>query len=305
MLLFAHDAFYRYERRADDYDIFMAVKRPELWKERDLPDGEVSNLFRFVRHWDRFFTGKEYLFKEVYAENFDEIQRLSGKRFIEVNLEDRDVQDCMLKIFDGFATCNLTRQYEATAASKLTHAMNPDLFIMWDTKIRRAYLGSQEDKDSRDYVHNFLLLMKTELRELLYTCTSNSKISDTEAYELLEKITGNSVPKLIDQHNYMRYTMGPAFSAYISSLSEEDKENMKTPFSESIDYWKKRIPQRNHKERRKTREFNDMVNKLRELRVITAKELREYNNKWNNSPYDRDYLYENITQRLKLIQESN
>lgn len=299
MLLLAHDAFYKFEPRANKYDNFMANKNPELWNVPNLPDKEVINLFKFIRSWDRFFTGQKHIFTKTFSEYFHEINNLEGKTFLEIDLSDKKVQTSMFNVFDNFAQCNETGNYESTAASKLAHAMNPELFIMWDTNIREGYLGAQEEKDANNYVYDFLPLMKVELNELLTYCIGDGNISRNEAYNLLEKITGNSVPKLIDQYNYMTFTMRTMFSTYISNISEEDRERMSAPFLDSIDYWKSRVTSRNHKDRKQNRQFTEMVSILRQRGKITTKEMREYNKRWKEFPEDRDYWFNYILNKLQ------
>ena len=301
MLLLAHDAFYKFETRANHYDNFMANKNPELWDSPSLPDGEVDNLFDFIIRWDRFFTGQKELFKEAYSSNFNEIQYLSERTFFEIDLDDENVQKYIENIFNAFATCNRSRQYESTDASKLAHAMNPDLFIMWDSSIREGLFGVKDEKSADKYVFEFLPLMKTELQELLASCMKGNNLSERDAYGLLETICGNSVPKLIDQYNYMTYTMRTMFGAYLENISDEKKEIKSKPFTESISFWKNRVPTRNHKDRKRTRQFIETINEFRKLEVITVIERREYNEKWRKYPEDRDYWFIEVTQLLKKI----
>jgi len=304
MLLLAHDVFYNYENRANHYDDFMAKKNPELWNKPDLSDEEVDNLFYFIIRWDRFFTGQKDLFKEAYRDNFEEIHYLNGITFYDLDLEEKMTKKYIRNIFNAFATCNRSGQYESTDASKLAHAMNPDLFIMWDSSIREGLFGLKDEKSAEKYIFEFLPFMKTELQELLASCMEGNNSSEREALGLLETITGNSVPKLIDQYNYMTYTMRTMFGSYLGNISDEEKELMSKPFSESIQYWKEKVPMRNHKYRKRTKRFVEVINELRRLGSITAKERREYNEMWRKHPEDRAYWFNEVTQLLKNTDNS-
>jgi len=299
MLLLAHDAFYKFETRANHYDNFMAKKNPELWDSPSLPDGEVDNLFYFIIRWDRFFTGQKELFKEAYSDNFNEIQYLRGRTFYNIDLEDEKVQICIQNIFNAFATCNRSGQYESTDASKIAHAMNPDLFIMWDSSIREGLFGVKDEKSAEKYVFEFLPLMKTELKELLASCMKGNNLLEKKALDLLETITGNSIPKLLDQYNYMTYTMRIMFGSYLGNISDEEKEILSKPFNETISFWVSKVITRNHKDRKRTGQFIETINELRKLGVISAKERREYNGMWRKHPEDKDYWFNEVTQLLK------
>ncbi|MCW4048478.1 MAG: hypothetical protein NWE89_01945 [Candidatus Bathyarchaeota archaeon] len=299
MVLLAHGAFYKYETRANHYDTFMANKNPELWASPDLADDEISNLFKFVRRWDRFFTGQQDLFQTTFSDNFKEIQFLSKGKFYDLDIENEDVQSCIQNIFNAFATCNRSGNYESTGASKLAHAMNPDVFVMWDSNIRGGYFGSKEEKSAERYAFEFLPLMKNKLHELLDTCTEESNLTEKESLDLLEKITGNSVPKLIDQFNYMTFTMPTMFKTYLGNISTEEKERISFPFGESIQYWRSKVSTRTHRDRKRTGKYVEMINELRRTGAITAKERKEYDRKWRINTDDRDYWFNEVAQLLK------
>ena len=97
-LLLAHGAFYKYEKRAKFYDVFMNNKQKELGSQSKLPIKEVIKLFKFIRQWDFHFTGIEELFIEAYEKNYAEIEHLKGKNFYEIDVLERDNHVCIQNI---------------------------------------------------------------------------------------------------------------------------------------------------------------------------------------------------------------
>jgi len=79
-----------------------------------------------------------------------------------------------------------------TAASKVLHLTCPDLFVMWDTAIRNKGYGKYNG-DGKDYFE-FLSEMK-EIANAL-----ESTIMD------LQQRYGERVTRLLDQHNWMKFT---------------------------------------------------------------------------------------------------
>jgi hypothetical protein len=101
--------------------------------------------------------------------------------------------------------CPRIRRYESTDASKILHAIIPNLFVMWDDKIRSAIVG--EERDGRCYAFMFLPKMQGAAKEYLDSFIKENGGNYKSAALQISKMADNySLPKLIDEYNYVRYT---------------------------------------------------------------------------------------------------
>ena len=135
-LLFAHGAFYQFERRAKFYDEYLRNRNNTQWLSPDLPMNEIDKLFKFIKRWDYHFRGSKNKFKFVYQNIYPLFVDLRDELFINIDLSSKDNEFKITTIFDAFAICNEEGRYESTDASKIIHTINPRLFIMWDRRIR-------------------------------------------------------------------------------------------------------------------------------------------------------------------------
>ena len=63
-------------------------------------------------------------------------------------------------------------------------------------------------REGKDYAHRFLPLMQTELQEAISSCIVEEGLSREEAIQKIsESCDDKSLPKLIDQFNYVKYTL--------------------------------------------------------------------------------------------------
>lgn len=299
-LLLAHGAFYTYENRAEYYDNYLSKKDKQLWSQSELPYDKIEKLFAFITRWDHHFSGDKVLFKKTYRKLFPLFMELEKYSFIDIDLSDNKIRNYITQIFDGIAQCNRRDRYESTDASKIIHTINPELFIMWDRRIRNGILGDPKPKPGNIYVGDFLTEMKQELRDLLDTCTSNSSYNKNEAIEALKTVCGGkTIPKLIDEYNYMTYTMPTEFQTYKSNLRDELKETLyNNQFDKELETWKTLIHSNPYTSKIKFSEFIKLLNKAKSKGIISAKEWREYSRKWREIPEDRNYLQNLIQNKI-------
>ncbi len=131
--------------------------------------------------------------------NFENITHLMGKTkeqllFLErfnINNADENAWDVIKNIFDQFRLL-----FGQTGASKALSLLNPGLFVMWDTKIRkrlnrRLIMGIGNGESGDAYV-TFLIGIQGIIRD----------------YRIEDKIPHNSiVAKKIDEYHYVRIIM--------------------------------------------------------------------------------------------------
>ncbi|RLB02545.1 MAG: hypothetical protein DRG83_08380 [Deltaproteobacteria bacterium] len=205
-LLKAHKIFTEIEGRWKFYDTYMKSKDPEAWfKSGDVPLKEGLLLFGFIHSWDPNFQGDLAKFLEIYKDIFPLLKDFKNTTLIEVDLSD-EIKNCISVIFDRIAMCPRTKRYESTDASKILHAIIPDLFVMWDGKIRKAVIGDEEC-NGRCYAFEFLPKMQELAREYLDSFIKE-KGGDykSAAFQISRMADNYSLSKLIDEYNYVRYT---------------------------------------------------------------------------------------------------
>lgn len=92
-----------------------------------------------------------------------------------------------------------------TAASKLLHMINPNLFIMWDTKIAKAYKVS---KTPTGYTYEFLPIMEEKLNQVINSYMEDFKrIREEAIYKLNSYRPYKTLVKLLDEFNWVEYTL--------------------------------------------------------------------------------------------------
>ncbi|MCK4583145.1 hypothetical protein KAU18_07505 [Candidatus Bathyarchaeota archaeon] len=300
-LLLAHGAFYKHEKRAKFYDEYLKKKNDQKWASPELPDEEIDKLFKFIIRWDYHFRGNESKFKETYSEIFSHLMDLKDESFFTIDLSNEKNVSNIKIVFNSMANCNYEGRHESTDASKIIHAINPSLFVMWDSKIRKGIMGSANNQYVNYYI-SFLKKMKNEIQELIATCTESSDYSEEESLKIIEELCdGKTIAKLIDEYNYMTFTMSTEFSAYKGDIHPDILEKLiHQPLKQSIDLWKKQLYSDRYSKQGQLRYYIRLLDEAKNRELISAEEWRDYSSRWRKNPNDRDYLVSFFEEKLKL-----
>lgn len=196
------------EPRSVSYDYYLAAKDWQVWLNSPrLPHREVLLLFGFVLSWDKNFKGDVDTFICQYQKAFPSIRHLSGNLLWKMDITD-EMKNEVAHAFDLIARCTTVGHFEGTDASKILHTVLPDVFVMWDDKIRRGILGHRADKDSRTYAFQFLPRMRQEICTVLESYASHHHCSvDVASMKISETCHGHNLCKLIDESNYVNHTL--------------------------------------------------------------------------------------------------
>lgn len=144
---------------------------------------EIEAYLLLLATWN--FAGFRYVLKNFDLKKFKEaikeinpmFDKLKEKRF-----EDADFDK--LKEDISFIYSKLRDLVKQTGATKIMYFKNPNLFIMWDTGIRKLYKIPQNHTTAEDYI-NFLKLMQKEFSNL--KCENQNR----------------SFAKAIDEYNFV------------------------------------------------------------------------------------------------------
>lgn len=119
-------------------------------------------------------------FKEVVSNLKPLFDKFKGTSIESINLDNYEKD--IIYIFDTLAKI---KGIQYTGASKLMHLTVPEVFIMWDTHIRKAW--NFKKGSSEDYF-NFLKKMQEEFKGI-------------------SKKKERTLAKCIDEYNYVKFTL--------------------------------------------------------------------------------------------------
>ena len=219
-LFLGHKSFWKIERSAKHYDIYMREQKNwEKWPDSVSID-EIEPLLQFIPKWDRNFRGKNPTrFAEIFKQILPTIKELKDEKLENAKFTSEYLQK-IRAIFDKVAKCQ--SRYESTDTSTILHTILPHLIVMWDKKIRLGILGNENKKKGSMYALDFLPKMQNELFEAIGTCMEEEKLEREEAIKYIRQECGNeTLPKLIDEHNYVIHTKTIEFKYYLEKNKED------------------------------------------------------------------------------------
>lgn len=79
-------------------------------------------------------------------------------------------------------------------------------------------------KDAAVYVLEFLPKMQTELQEAIDSCVIDRKLEREKPIRYIRRTCGHeTLPKLIDEHNFVIYTKTQKFGVYLEELRKQNE----------------------------------------------------------------------------------
>ncbi|MBU0894568.1 MAG: hypothetical protein KKF48_02940 [Nanoarchaeota archaeon] len=165
------------ENRGSYYPMFLNMIEKGFETEAFLFILSTWNFATF-RYAMKDFDLKE--FKQVVKNLKPYFKKFDGKSIREIDLDFYKKE--IKHIFD---TLSKIKGIQYTGASKLMHLTIPEVFIMWDAYIRKAW--GFKTGDSEDYF-NFLKKMRQEFKDFSHK-------------------EERTLAKCIDEYNYVKYTL--------------------------------------------------------------------------------------------------
>ena len=207
-LLKGHKIFTEIEGRWKFYDAYIKSRNAATWmRSPDIPLKEGLLLFGFIHSWDPNFQGDLAKFLDIYKDIFPMLKGFEYAKIEKIDIN-ADVKNSISVIFDRIAMCPRAKRFESTDASKILHAIVPNLFVMWDHKIRKEIVGDNK-RDGRCYAYEFLPRMQEAIEGYLnsYISEKGGTFEFESASEQISKMGDSyTLAKLIDEYNYVRYT---------------------------------------------------------------------------------------------------
>ena len=219
-LIKAHRVLMDGEGRFGFYTAYMENRSPNAWLESpDVPLKEALLLFGWIHSWDPNYEAESTKFLEEYAKVFTITKGFENKTIFDIKLT-KNIRGDLALIFNQLANCcripwgKKVAKYESTDTSKALHGMIPELFVMWDNKIRKGILGikgtgSGREYDGTCYAEEFLPLMQSRAKQVLDSFVEkHGGDYVTASIAISKSCNGFTLAKLIDEFNYFTFTKG-------------------------------------------------------------------------------------------------
>ena len=171
------EKFDKLENRGNYYPMFLNL----------IEKGFETEAFLFILSTWNFATFR-YAMKEFDLNNFKEIvKKLKPyfEKFKKESIETINFDNYEKDIKYIFGELSKIKGIQYTGASKLMHLTIPEVFVMWDAYIRKAWGFIKGE--SEDYF-NFLKKMKQEFKDI-------------------KKQKEGTFAKCIDEYNYVKFTL--------------------------------------------------------------------------------------------------
>ena len=209
----------RYHQRCADYDHsydkFFKEKCQPKWDNPDaLDEAEVNNLIVFL---NRFQAFGPFNIGKSKPENFEKLpqvlenlQPLRHSAMLDVDFDDASTCQIIRENFVILARCGPDDKCYDVAASKILHAINPELFVMWDNRIRNKQYWRHWPSELcwywPGYAEGFLPKVQQRMRMAINELVNDRELSsDEEAVRFFTDYCKheNSLAKIIDEYHFV------------------------------------------------------------------------------------------------------
>ena len=195
------------------YVNYIADKNQTKWDNPDRLDyNDVRRLVHFVNQWKCMmpanYNNITHLINNMRSAvpllNILQSKTLLDVNFDEITADGNAVSQLISECFDGIAQ---TQRYESVATSKMLNAtINPNLFVMWDCRIRSGY--HMRTKTGPEYARVFLPKMQEFANQAVSEVMVKENLSRVDAIQSFTERCENksSLAKIIDEYNYAKFT---------------------------------------------------------------------------------------------------
>lgn len=188
------------------YTSYLRDKNQAKWDSGAIDEVDAKRLILFLNQWStRYQTSAAGLTVAVNSV----LPHLNQLRDVDLLTIDFSLKyggcgiagDLVADSFDAIARAG--HRYESTGASKIMHMISPNLFVMWDARIRVG-VGVLAFGDGSAYSRRFLPKMQEWARDAVADCVRERNVSEAEAVHLLCPC-GHTLAKVIDEYNWARF----------------------------------------------------------------------------------------------------
>jgi hypothetical protein len=196
----------------NEYIYFKTIKDLEELREDISKINETQHLIRIIKpfliKWGRMgrVVGRDGLDWSSLCEKLrtseKDFNNLREEKFQTINFEKTKISNSITNIYGKIDP--LEYLGSPTTISKTLHVLNPEIFVMWDSGIRKK----QRSNNSRiqDNADGYLEFLKETQKEVIGALNDQKKETgktfDEIEQEIRNKYTNITLAKIIDEYNY-------------------------------------------------------------------------------------------------------
>jgi hypothetical protein len=199
----------------DDYKKYILDRR-QIWENLDrITESDVKRtMIEFLKAWRIRNVNRINIhgLKEALQglSGYFKVLRIERKNLLELNFDEeiaingqkKKISNAIKDVYRRLV-CKENEKIKGigpTSASKIMHCVVPEVFMMWDNKIREGYGYAGNEVG---YL-KFMLDSQRILRMIMRTYPKSPEDLCREAYPNINK----TLTKLLDEFNYMKFTQG-------------------------------------------------------------------------------------------------
>jgi hypothetical protein len=168
----------------------------------------IGILKPFLIKWGRMgrVVGRDGLDWEGLSERLRNLEidfgNLREERFQTIDFRQEGILDSITSIYGKIDP--LEYLGSPTTISKTLHVLNPEIFVMWDIKIRQRY--SSRNRCIQPNADGYLEFLKETQKEIIGALNDNKMETGRELCEIEQEIRNRyenkTLAKIIDEYNY-------------------------------------------------------------------------------------------------------
>jgi len=156
----------------------------------------ARNVSRPKLNWERLGSVLRNLNKDF--------MELKDRKFANMNFDDATISETIKGIYGGIRNSHVERLRGPTIASMTIHLFNPEVFVMWNYRIRQSY--KKRNFRVCETPEGYLEFLKEAQKEIREALNDRKKETGRELGEVEKEIRGRynnkTLARIIDEYNH-------------------------------------------------------------------------------------------------------
>ncbi len=132
-----------------------------------------------------------------------EFAEIRNKRFLTIDFNDEKISNAVKTIYSKLDPLRCFGS--PTTISKVLHLLNPEIFVMWDSGIRKMY--RTKDAHVRETPEGYLKFLRDVQKDLLEALNDETRTTgmtlDQVERETRDRYKGKTIAKIADEYNWV------------------------------------------------------------------------------------------------------
>ncbi|MFO8059658.1 MAG: hypothetical protein R6U70_03250 [Bacillota bacterium] len=196
--------YHEEEPRDHFYDDFMR-SAGLAYPDEGIDEQQALRIRRFLNRWNTRYQASPDELRAALLEVQDDFRLLQDMSILDVNFSGSmsgvSIAEVAERVYNTIVGCG--RRHEATGTSKILHILQPDLFVMWDERIRLGYASATS---GTGYAATFLPRVQMVVRKAVNELVDIYGISKEDAVRVLCPC-GHTLAKVLNEYNYAKFTL--------------------------------------------------------------------------------------------------